>query len=384
MDDTSVKENLATEEFWVNMGPQHPSTHGVLYLELKLSGETVVDCIVNIGYLHRGMEKIAENRTYTQFMPFTDRLDYVASMNNNLAYVLAVEKLMDIEVTDRAKYIRVVTAELNRVASHLVGITTFVQDLGAFATPLFYGFREREKIIELFDEICGNRLTYNYMRVGGVAFDLPKGADDKIKKIVKYMRPKIDDLEALFSANAIFTARTKGVGVLSKEKALNYAVTGPNLRASGVKWDLRKDEPYLCYDKFTFDIPTGKNGDSWDRYKVRIDEMRQSLRIVEQAILGLPEGDPTAESRTGIGAGSKVGRVLRPPAGETYMRSENPRGELGFYIVSDGSPIPYRLKIRSPSFSNLAVLPELVKGTKVADVVCVLGSLDIVMGEIDR
>jgi NADH-quinone oxidoreductase subunit D len=384
MDDTSVKENINTEEFWVNMGPQHPSTHGVLYLELKLSGETVVDSIVHIGYLHRGIEKIAEKRTYTQFIPFTDRLDYLASMNNNLAYVLAVEKLMDIEVSDRAKYIRVIMAEFGRIASHLFGITTFAQDLGAFATPLFYGMREREKIVELFDELCGQRLTYNYMRIGGVSHDLPKGAEDKIKKIVSYMRPKIDDLESLFSANPIFTARTKGIGVLTSEKAVSSSVTGPNLRASGVKWDLRKDEPYLNYDKFTFDIPTGKNGDAWDRYKVRIEEMRQSLRIAEQAVMGLPEGDPTAESRTGIGAGIKAGKIFRPAPGQAYMRSENPRGELGFYIVSDGSPMPYRLKIRSPSFSNLSVLPELIKGLKVADVVCVLGSLDIVMGEIDR
>ncbi len=370
----AVKENLQTEEFWVNMGPQHPSTHGVLYLEVKLSGETVVDLITHIGYLHRGMEKIAENRTYTQFIPFTDRLDYIASMGNNLGYVLAVEKLMKIEVNDRAKYIRVIIAELQRVASHLVGITTFAQDLGAFATPLFYGFREREKIVELFDEICGNRLTYNYMRIGGLQFDLPKGADEKIRAIVKYMGPKIDDLESLFSSNVIFTARTKGVGVLTKEKAINYSVTGPNLRASGVKWDLRKDEPYLCYDKFDFEIPTGANGDSWDRYKVRIEEMRQSLRVVEQAIGGLPEGDPTV----------KIGRIIKPEAGEAYMRTEAPRGELGFYIVSDGSAYPYRMKIRSPSFSNLAVLAELSKGIKIADVVCVLGSLDIVMGDIDR
>lgn len=356
------------------MGPQHPSTHGVLRLELKLSGETVVECVTHIGYLHRGMEKIAENRTYTQFIPFTDRLDYIASMGNNLGYVLAVEKLMKAEVSDRAKYIRVIIAELQRVASHLVGITTFVQDLGAFATPLFYGFRERERIVELFDEICGSRLTYNYMRIGGVQFDLPKGADEKIRSIVKYMRPKIDDLESLFSSNAIFTARTKGVGALSREKAVNYSVTGPNLRASGVKWDLRKDEPYMCYDKFNFDVPTGSNGDSWDRYKVRIEEMRQSLRIIEQATGGLPEGDPKV----------KVGRIIKPEAGESYMRTEAPRGELGFYIVSDGSEYPYRMKIRSPSFSNLAVLPELVKGVKVADVVCVLGSLDIVMGDIDR
>ncbi|MFA5334426.1 MAG: NADH-quinone oxidoreductase subunit D [Candidatus Omnitrophota bacterium] len=374
MDYTPVKEGITTEEFWVNMGPQHPSTHGVLRLELKLSGETVVESIVHIGYLHRSIEKIAEKRTYTQFIPFTDRLDYLASMNNNLAYVLAAEKLMNIEVSDRAKHIRVIMAELGRIASHLFGITTFTQDLGAFATPLFYGMREREKIVELFDDICGQRLTYNYMRIGGVSRDLPKGADDKIKKIIKYMRPKIDDLEAMFSANPIFLARTKGVGVLTSEKAVSYSVTGPNLRASGVKWDLRKDEPYLNYDKFTFDVPTGKNGDSWDRYKVRMDEMRQSLRIAEQAVLGLPEGDPVV----------KAGKIFRPAPGQAYMRSENPRGELGFYIVSDGSPMPYRMKIRSPSFSNIAVLPELINGLKVADAVCVLGSLDVVMGEIDR
>ncbi|MDD5424254.1 MAG: NADH-quinone oxidoreductase subunit D, partial [Candidatus Omnitrophica bacterium] len=324
--------------------------------------------------LHRSIEKIAEKRTYTQFIPFTDRLDYLASMNNNLAYVLAAEKLMNIEVSDRAKHIRVIMAEFGRIASHLFGITTFTQDLGAFATPLFYGMREREKIVELFDDICGQRLTYNYMRIGGVSRDLPKGSDDKIKKIIKYMRPKIDDLEAMFSANPIFLARTKGVGVLTSEKAVSYSVTGPNLRASGVKWDLRKDEPYLNYDKFTFDVPTGKNGDSWDRYKVRMDEMRQSLRIAEQAVLGLPEGDPAV----------KAGKIFRPAPGQAYMRSENPRGELGFYIVSDGSPMPYRMKIRSPSFSNISVLPELINGLKVADAVCVLGSLDVVMGEIDR
>ncbi|MFA5335969.1 MAG: NADH-quinone oxidoreductase subunit D [Candidatus Omnitrophota bacterium] len=374
MDYTPVKEDITTEEFWVNMGPQHPSTHGVLRLELKLSGETVVDSIVHIGYLHRSIEKIAEKRTYTQFIPFTDRLDYLASMNNNLAYVLAAEKLMGIEANDRAKHIRVIMAELGRIASHLFGITTFTQDLGAFATPLFYGMREREKIVELFDDICGQRLTYNYMRIGGVSRDLPNGADGKIKKIVSYMRPKIDDLEAMFSKNRIFTARTKGIGVLTAEKAVSYSVTGPNLRASGVKWDLRKDEPYLVYDKFDFNIPTGKNGDAWDRYKVRMDEMRESLRIAEQAVLGLPEGDPTV----------KAGKIFRPAPGQAYMRSENPRGELGFYIVSDGSPVPYRMKIRSPSFSNIAVLPELINGLKVADAVCVLGSLDVVMGEIDR
>lgn len=376
MEETAVKENenMHTEEFLVNMGPQHPSTHGVLYLELKLDGEVVVDCVTHIGYLHRSMEKIAENRTYTQFIPFTDRLDYIASMNNNLGYVLAVEKLMNVEIPERAKYIRVIIAELGRIASHLVAIGTFAQDLGAFATPLFYCFREREKIVEIFDEVCGNRLTYNYMRIGGVQFDFPQGVDEKIKSFIKYLRPKIDDYDWLLTYNAILLARTKNIGVLSKDMAINYSVTGPNLRGSGVKWDLRKDEPYLVYDKFQFDIPTGKNGDAWDRYKVRVEEMRQSLRIIEQALGGIPEGDPTV----------KVGRIHRPAPGETYLRTENPRGELGFYVVSDGSPYPYRLKIRAPSFSNLAVLPDLIKRLKVADIVCILGSLDVVMGEIDR
>lgn len=376
MEDTAVKENkdIRTEEFLVNMGPQHPSTHGVLYLELKLDGEVVVDCIPHLGYLHRSMEKLAENRTYTQFIPFTDRLDYIASMNNNLGYVLAVEKLMNMEIPERAKYIRVIIAELGRIASHLVAIGTFAQDLGAFATPLFYCFREREKIVEIFDEVCGNRLTYNYMRIGGVQFDFPKGIDERIKKFIEYLRPKIDDYEWLLTYNAILLVRTKNIGIIPKDMAINYSITGPNLRGSGVKWDLRKDEPYLAYDKFQFDIPTGQNGDAWDRYKVRIEEMRQSLRIIEQALGGIPEGDPTV----------KVGRIHRPPAGEVYLRTENPRGELGFYVVSDGSPYPYRLKIRGPSFVNLAVLPELIKGLKVADIVCILGSLDIVMGEIDR
>lgn len=372
--DTTPRKDIYTEEFIVNMGPQHPSTHGVLFLELKLDGEMVIDCITHIGYLHRSCEKLAEKRTYTQFIPFTDRLDYVASMNNNLGYALAVEKLLNLEVPEKAKYLRVIIAELNRIASHLIAIGTFAQDLGAFATPLFYCFREREKIIEIFDEICGNRLTYNYMRIGGVQFDLPQGVDGKIKQFIPYMRSKVDDYEWLLTNNPIFLARAKQIGVLPPDIAVNYSITGPNLRGSGVKWDLRKDEPYLVYDKFQFDIPTGKNGDAWDRYKVRIEEVRQSLKIIEQAIGALPEGDPTV----------KVGRIWKPVPGEAYMRTENPRGELGYYIVSDGSLCPYRLKIRAPSFSNLAVLPEIIKGLKIADIVCALGSLDVLMGEIDR
>lgn len=371
---TEKTNGIYTEEYLINMGPQHPSTHGVLSLELRLDGEMVVSCTPHIGYLHRSFEKLAERRTYTQFIPYTDRLDYLSSMNNNLAYVMACEKLMNISVSDRAKYIRVIIAELNRVSSHLLAIGTFAQDLGAFGTPLLYCFRERERIVDIFDELCGNRLTYNYMRIGGVQFDLPSGMDKKTLEFVKYLRPKIDEYDWLLTYNSIFLARSKHIAVLPKDLAISYSITGPNLRASGVKWDLRKDEPYLVYDKFAFDIPTGANGDAWDRYKVRIEEIRQSLKIIEQALGALPEGDPTV----------KIGRVLKPSPGEAYFRAENPRGELGFYLASDGSIYPYRLKIRSPSFCNLAVLPELLKGTKVADVVSALGSLDIIMGEIDR
>ncbi|MBF0490139.1 MAG: NADH-quinone oxidoreductase subunit D [Candidatus Omnitrophica bacterium] len=361
------------EELIVNMGPQHPSTHGVLYLELKLDGEVVLDCVPHLGYLHRSMEKIAENRTYTQFIPFTDRLDYLASMNNNLGYCLAVEKLLNVEVTPRAQYLRVIIAELNRVASHLVAIGTFAQDLGAYATPLFYAFSDREKIVELFDELCGSRLTYNYVRIGGLSGDIPPGTDKVIKDFIKYEYKQLVEYNELLTHNVIFLARSKNIGILSKELAQAYSVSGPILRASGVRWDLRKDEPYLVYDKFDFDVCVGTVGDSWDRFKVRLDEVTQSLRIIEQAIEAIPEGNPV----------SKVNRVFRG-TGESYLRTENPRGELGFYLVAEGGFNPYRCKIRSPSFSNLSVLPALIKGLNISDAVCVLGSLDIVMGEIDR
>jgi NADH-quinone oxidoreductase subunit D len=361
------------EELIINMGPQHPSTHGVLYLQLKLDGEIVLDCKPNIGYLHRSIEKIAENRPLIQFVPFTDRLDYLGSMNNNLGFCLAAEKLLGIEAPPRAQYIRVIVAELNRIASHLFAVSTFAQDLGAYATPLFYALRDREKIIHIFDELCGQRLTYNYLRIGGVSGDIPDGVDLLIKDYIGYQRRMLDEFETLLTNNVIFCARSKKIGILSKETAINYGVTGPNLRASGVEWDLRKNEPYLMYNQFDFNIPTGKNGDSWDRYYVRIQEIRESLKIIEQALGGLPEGDPVA----------KVNKVFRPN-GETYLRTENPRGELGFYIVGDGTPLPYRLKVRSPSFANLSALPQLVRNLNISDMVCVLGSLDIVMGEIDR
>src|SRR3989338_5613381 len=372
---TFKEDELRSEELIINMGPQHPSTHGVLYLELRLDGEIVVDCRPHIGYLHRSCEKIAENRTYTQFIPFTDRLDYLGSMNNNLGYVLAVEKLLNLQVNDRVSYVRTIIAELNRVGSHLIAIGTFAQDLGAYATPMFYCFRDREKIVDLFDELCGGGLTYNYMRIGGVSNDLPPGTDKVIKDFIKYERGKLKEYDELLTYNAIFLSRTKKIGILTKEMAIDYSVTGPMLRASGFKWDLRKDEPYMIYDRFKFDIPVGAIGDSWDRFQVRLKEIEQSLRIVEQAIGGVPEGNPVA----------KVNKIFKAPAGaEAYLRTENPKGELGFYLVSDGGTKPYRNKIRSPSFSNLAVLPELVRGLNVSDAVCVLGSTDVVMGEIDR
>ena len=270
---------------------------------------------------------------------------------------------------------RTIIAELNRVGSHLIGIGTFAQDLGAYATPMFYCFRDREKIVQIFDELCGGRLTYNYMRIGGVQSELPAHADKVIKEFIQYERKKILEYNELLTYNAIFLARTKGVGILKPEMAIDYSVTGPILRAAGVKWDLRKDEPYMIYDRFKFDIPTGKNGDSWDRFKVRLDEISESLKILEQAIGGIPPGNAVA----------KINKVFKAPAGEeAYVRTENPRGELGYYLVSDGGLKPYRNKIRSPSFSNLAVLPELIRGLNVSDAVCVLGSFDLVMGEIDR
>lgn len=365
---------LETEAFEVSFGPQHPSTHGVLRLQLTLDGEVVVECEPHIGYLHRDFEKICENRTYTQVIPYTDRLDYLGAMNNNFGYCLTVEKLLGVVIPERAEYIRVIIAELNRIASHLLAIGTFVQDLGAFGTPLLYCFREREKIIDIFEAVCGNRLTYNYYRIGGVAQDIPEDFVEKVKGFIKYLRPKLKDYEGLMTNNAILLVRTKGIGVLSREKALDYAITGPNLRASGAAFDLRKEEPYSIYPRFQFDVPIRATGDAWDRYRVRMDEIEQCLRIIEQAIDNIPQG----------GFIAKVPKMLKVPAGETYFRTESPRGELGFYLISDGSNKPYRLKCRAPSFSNLAVVPDLVRGLKVADVIAILGSIDIVLGEIDR
>lgn len=369
---------LKTEEIVLNMGPQHPSTHGVLRLVVELEGELIVDVKPHIGYLHRCFEKHAEAMTYPQVIPYTDRLDYLASMSNNLGYAIAVEKLLKIEIPERVEYIRVIMAELQRIASHLVALGTYGVDIGAF-TPFLYCFRDREKILTLFEMTCGARLLYNYIWVGGLSHDIHPDFQRMTKEFVEYFRPKIVELNELLSFNKIFIERTANVGILPVETAVNYGVTGPMLRASGLKWDLRKNDPYSIYDRFDFDIPVGKGemgtvGDSWDRYFVRVQEMEQSLRIIEQAIDQIPDGD----------VHTAVPRRVKPPKGTVYSRTENPKGELGYFIISDGSVNPLRVKVRGPSFVNLSVLGELSKGHLVADLIAILGSTDIVLGEVDR
>lgn len=355
------------------MGPQHPSTHGVLRMILTLDGEVVTDARPDIGYLHRGIEKLAENRTYTQFIPLTDRTDYLSSMLNNAVYAMAVEKLMEIEVPERAEFIRVIMMELNRIASHLVFVGAFSLDLGA-TTPFLYAFREREDILDLFEMACGARLTYSYIRPGGVMRDLPEGFDAKARAFLKKMPSRMDEIDNLFSKNEIVIIRSRGVGIISAEDAIDYGMSGPNLRGSGVPFDVRKDEPYSVYDRISFQVVTQPAGDCLARYLMRTGEIRESLKIVEQALDMLPEGEYTA----------KVPRVLKPPAGEVMSRLESSRGDLGVYLVSDGSANPYRLHWRPPSFINLAAVGQMLRGWKVADAVAILGSLDIVLGEVDR
>jgi len=367
------KTFLDSNELILNMGPQHPSTHGVLRVILKLDGEKVLgtDCV--IGYLHRGVEKIAENRTYVQFNPYVDRMDYVAAVSNGLGYCEAVEKLLGVEAPERAKYIRVILTELNRLASHQVWLGTHALDIGAL-TPLFYCFRDREEILKIFEKYCGARLTTHAFRIGGCQYEIYEGFQKEVLDYCDFVLPKIDEYEELLTTNRIWVERTKGVGVLSGAECIELGATGPVLRGSGVKWDLRKAQPYAAYSKFEFDIPIGKNGDTYDRYLVRIEEMRQSVRILRQAASSIPEGPITA----------KVPKVLRPPAGEIYHSIEAPKGELGYFIVSDGSTQPYRVRVRPPSFVNLQALDKMVRGWLVADVVAVIGTLDIVLGEVDR
>jgi NADH-quinone oxidoreductase subunit D len=376
---TSTGRPLRREEMVINMGPQHPSTHGVLRLEVVLDGEIVIDVIPHMGYLHRCFEKHAEHMTnYQQVIPYADRMDYLASMNNDWAYALAVEKLLKIQVPARVEYIRVIMAELQRIASHLVALGTYGIDIGAF-TPFLWCFRDRERILDLFEMTCGARLLYNYIWVGGLSHDVPPGFVDKARSFCTYFKPNITELNNLLTYNEIFIRRTANVGVLPADVGINFACSGPMLRGSGVAFDLRRDDPYGVYDKLEWDVEIGKGemgtvGDCWDRYIVRVREMEQSVRIIEQALAALPDGDVQ----------SAVPKRIRPEPGEVYIRTETPRGELGFYIISDGTASPFRVKARAPAFVNLSVLPEISRGCMIADLVAIVGSVDIVLGEVDR
>jgi len=367
---------FATEELVINMGPQHPSTHGVLRLVVTLDGELVVECVPHIGYLHSSLEKICENRTYVQIVPFTDRFDYLASLCNNLCYVQAVEQLMGIEVPRRCEYIRVLMAEIQRITSHLVWLGTFGLDLGAI-TVFLYCFREREVLLDLLESASGQRLLYNYMRIGGLRNDLPPGFAEKLRDFLAYFPGRIDEYDQLFTNNRIFRARTTGIGLLTRDDAIAYAVTGPTARGSDVKVDLRRDDAYSVYPELEFDVPTATDGDCLARYLLRVEEMRQSVRICLQCLDAL-------EGMQGESYSAKVPKTIRPPEGEVYVRTESPRGELGCYLVSDGSPQPIRMHWRAPSFANLQALPIMVRGGLVADIVAVLGSIDIVLGDVDR
>ena len=364
---------LQTETLDINMGPQHPSTHGVLRLILSLDGETVVDLQPDIGYLHRGVEKLAEHEDYIQIQPLTDRLDYVAAMSENLGYVGAVELLMNIEVPPRAQAIRVILSELQRIASHLLWLGTHGLDIGAM-TIFFWCFREREIILDLFEAFCGARLTYNSLRIGGLLEDLPPGWEKRCSHFLDIYPSRQDEYEGLLSHNRIWLKRTRGVGEISAADAIDLGVTGPVLRGSGVGFDLRKARPYSGYENYEFEVPVGQNCDTYDRYLVRLEEMRQSVRIVRQALDGLPEGPIRA----------KVPKKIRPPKGEVFHMVEGPRGIQGFYLVSDGTDRPYRCHFRAPSFVGLQALRKMCLGGLVADVVAVIGTLDIVLGDCDR
>jgi len=365
---------VRTEPFVLNMGPVHPSTHGVFRMRVTLDGEVVVDIEPIFGYLHRGIEKLAEQRTYTGIIPLTDRLDYISSMSNNFAYCLAVEKLAGIKVPERAEYIRVIIAELQRVAALLIAVGAFLNDCGAFFTPFLYMFRERERIVDLFEMVSGQRLTYNYMRVGGGSQDLPDEFMPALRKFMDMMPRFMAEYDRLLVQNEILIARAKGVGILTGEQAINCSASGPVLRASGVKWDIRKADPYSIYDRFDFAIPTQTTGDCYDRYRQRVEETRQSLHIIRQAMEQIPSGPVRAE----------LPQLIRPPAGEAYAHIEAPKGELGFYLVSDNSIAPYRCHIRPPSLINLTALRDMVRGWKIADLIIIFGSIDITVGEIDR
>ncbi|HEV2425369.1 MAG TPA: NADH dehydrogenase (quinone) subunit D [Terriglobia bacterium] len=386
------------ERVILSMGPQHPSTHGVLRLVLELEGETVVRAIYDIGYLHTGFEKSFERLTYSQDITLTDRMDYLAPLSNNLAFCLAAEKLLDLEIPAKAQFIRVLLTELTRIQSHLVWLGTHAIDIGAMSVFL-YCFREREDILRIFEMMSGQRMMTSYFRIGGLALEPPLGWTERVEKFIKRFPARIDEYEGLLTRNPIWMVRTQGVGVISAAEAVAYGVSGPSLRGSGVKWDIRKAQPYSSYDKFNFDVPTRPEGDVYARYVVRLAEMRESVKIVRQALDGMPEGPikakaphivlPERESmKTSIEAliyhFKIVTEGFHPPVGEVYHSIESPRGELGVYMVSDGSPRPFRCHVRAPSFANLQALPKLIEGRLIADVVACIGSIDVVLGEIDR
>jgi len=370
---TSQGTLFDSEEMVLNMGPQHPSTHGVLRVILRLDGETVVDLDCDIGYLHRGVEKIAESDTYAMITPYWDRLDYIAAVSNDLCYVGGVEKLLQVEVPKRAEYLRVILTELQRIASHLLWLGTHALDIGA-VTVLLYAFREREEILKIFEDFIGARLTAHAFRIGGLWWDAYPEFDARVRDFLKILPGRIEEYETLLNANRIWLQRTVGIGILPAEEAINLSLTGPALRGSGVKYDVRKAQPYSAYADFDFEIPVGENGDTYDRYLCRMEEIKQSALIIEQALDGLPEGPVMA----------KVPKVLKPPAGEVYHSIEAPKGEIGVYLVSDGTGKPYRMRIRPPSYINLQSLKRMSIGHLVADVVALIGTLDIVLGEVDR
>jgi NADH-quinone oxidoreductase subunit D len=397
----SVEEtttDIVGEKLVLNMGPSHPATHGVLRLILELDGEIITKADPDVGFLHRGDEKIAENMHYNQFVPYTDRLDYLAPLANNVAYALAVEKLMGWQLPERGKAIRVICCELARISAHMLGVGVFAMDVGAM-TVFLYTFTEREKIYNLCEQLTGARFTTSYTRVGGQTRDLPAGFEAAVTTFLNELEPVIDEIDKLLSRNAIFIQRTQDIGVISRDEAIAYGITGPNLRGSGVEFDVRKAHPYLDYEKYEFDIPVGTKGDCYDRYLVRMEEMRQSVRILRQVLKNLPGGAiNVAEAKGLLPKKEKVlmkmeelihhfiiaTQGIDAPAGEVYFSAENPKGELGFYINSTGGGVPHRLKIRSPSFLNLCILSKLLPGHMISDVPAVLGSLDFVMGECDR
>lgn len=394
----ATERDLHTKEMFLHMGPSHPTMHGVIRLDLKLDGETVVDCDVEIGYLHRCFEKMSEVVCWTMVLPYTDRLNYNSPIINNTGYVLAVEKLLQIEAPPRSQFIRTITSELSRIGDHLTCIAALVMDLGAF-TPLFWLIRVREMVWELIEDVCGARLTTSYTRVGGVARDLPEGYEQKARRTVRELRETLQKTESLLNRNRIFLDRLKGVGILSKEDAISYGITGPLLRAAGIEYDVRKAEPYCIYDQIDFDIPIGSVGDNYDRYLVRMEEMRQSARIIEQAFEKLPEGPiivddpnvalPKKEEVYGTIEGLMnhfkiVMEGIQVPAGEVYQAVEGANGELGFYIVSDGSGRPYRIRVRPPCFFAMSALPEMIRGGMIADIMPTFGNINMIAGELDR